>query len=149
MPVISKCPDDPEKTTIAMVAHASPGGNVPQWAAKTAVNALTPIEPFKLFHKIDENVKYHRADLRERLAKAEMVSLPGGRSPRPAGIAQIGYACFWPNGGGMKEGNTGDQNSAATEDQPSNETEGQKDQHNLSDGESLDIEESYNIEQAS
>ena len=34
-----------------------------------------------------------------------MVStLPGGRSPRPAGMAQLGYACFWPNGGGIKEG---------------------------------------------
>ena len=34
-----------------------------------------------------------------------MVStLPGGRSPRPAGIAQLGYACFWPNGGGLIEG---------------------------------------------
>jgi hypothetical protein len=38
--------------------------------------------------------------------KAEMVgaNLPKGRSPRPAGMAQLGYACFWPNGGGVYEG---------------------------------------------
>ena len=54
-----------------------------------------------------------------------MVStLPGGRSPRPAGMAQLGYACFWPNGGGVKEGgilpkstleNTGDGIDAPTQ----------------------------------
>jgi hypothetical protein len=87
------------------VAHANPGG-VPQWAAKTAVNALAPIEPFKLFHKINENVQRNKPQLRERLMKAEMVgaNLPKGRSPRPAGMAQLGYACFWPNGGGVYEG---------------------------------------------
>jgi hypothetical protein len=64
-----------------------------------------PIEPFKLFHKINENVKRKQPQLRERLQQAEMVStLPPGRSPRPAGMAQLGYACFWPNGGGLKEG---------------------------------------------
>jgi hypothetical protein len=69
------------------------------------VNALVPIEPFKLFHKINENVKRKQPELRERLQQAEMVStLPPGRSPRPAGMAQLGYACFWPNGGGLKEG---------------------------------------------
>jgi hypothetical protein len=69
------------------------------------VNALVPIEPFKLFHRINENVKRIQPQLRERLQQAEMVStLPPGRSPRPAGIAQMGYACFWPNGGGLKEG---------------------------------------------
>lgn len=104
--VISRCPDDPEKTIIYIVAHANPGGGVPQWAVKTAVNALAPIEPFKLFHKINENVQRNRPQLRERLLQAEMVgaNLPQGRSPRPAGMAQLGYACFWPNGGGVYEG---------------------------------------------
>ena len=87
------------------MAHANPG-NVPQWAAKTAVNALVPIEPFKLFHKINENVKRNQPQLRERLHQAEMVgsNLPKGKSSRPAGMAQLGYACFWPNGGGVYEG---------------------------------------------
>jgi hypothetical protein len=103
--VISRCKNDPEKTVITLVAHANPGGNVPGWAMKTAVNALAPIEPFKIFHKINEHVKENKLKLRERLQEAEMVStLPGGRSPRPAGIAQLGYACFWPNGGGLVEG---------------------------------------------
>eukprot|EP00977_Amphora_coffeiformis_P006688 scaffold1463_cov76-Amphora_coffeaeformis.AAC.1 len=29
--------------------------------------------------------------------------MEGGRSGRPAGIAQMGYACFWPQGGGLQE----------------------------------------------
>ena len=103
--VFTRCPEDPQKTKIYLVAHANPG-SVPQWAAKTAVNALAPIEPFKLFHKINENVQRNKPQLRERLMKAEMVgaSLPQGLSPRPAGMAQLGYACFWPNGGGVYEG---------------------------------------------
>jgi len=105
--VFTRSPDDPEKTLIHIVAHANPGGGIPQWAAKTAVNAMAPIEPYKLFHKINENVQRNRPQLRERLQQAEMVgsSLPNGRSPRPAGMAQLGYACFWPNGGGVYEGN--------------------------------------------
>lgn len=101
---ISRCPEDPEKTVLTMIAHANPGGNVPAWACKTAVNALAPVEPFKIFQKINQHVKQNQPKLRERLQEAEMVSLPGGRSPRPAGIAQLGYACFWPNGGGSIEG---------------------------------------------
>lgn len=27
-------------------------------------------------------------------------SMSGGRSIRPAGLSQLGYACFWENGGG-------------------------------------------------
>ena len=55
--LISRCPEDPEKTLITLIAHANPGGNVPAWAMKTAANALAPIEPFKNFQKINENVK--------------------------------------------------------------------------------------------
>ena len=87
-----------------MIAHANPGGNVPAWACKTAVNALAPVEPFKIFQKINKNVKQNLPQLRERLEEAEMVSAPSGRSSRPAGIAQLGYACFWPKGGGTVEG---------------------------------------------
>ena len=87
-----------------MVSHANPGGNVPAWACKTAVNALAPVEPFKIFQKINKNVKQNLPQIRERLEQAEMVSAPSGRSSRPAGIAQLGYACFWPKGGGTVEG---------------------------------------------
>lgn len=33
-----------------------------------------------------------------------MVSSVPGRSNHPAGLSQLGYACFWPKGGGLKEG---------------------------------------------
>lgn len=117
--VFTRCPEDPEKTLIHLVAHANPGVGVPQWAAKTAVNALAPIEPFKMFNKINENVQRSRPQLRERLEQAEMVgsNLPNGRSPRPAGMAQLGYACFWPNGGGTYEGHA--RTSADTTEQGS------------------------------
>jgi len=102
---IGRDPDDPEKTRISMVAHGSPGPDIPNWAMRSAVNAVAPIEPFKLFHKINQGVQKARPELISRLDEAEMVSqLPTGRSPRPAGMAQLGYACFWPNGGGLKEG---------------------------------------------
>ena len=71
-------------------------------AAKTAVNAVAPIEPFKLFHRIDEHVKRVGP---QQLEKTEMVArtIPG-RSCRPAGLSQLGYAAFWPKGGGLMEG---------------------------------------------
>lgn len=98
-------PDDPDKTRIAMLAHASPGKDIPIWACKTAIQSLAPIEPYRLFHKINEGVKRSRVELEaisRRLNEAEMVSTE--RTSRwPAGIAQLGYACFWPNGGGEKE----------------------------------------------
>ena len=96
-----KHPDDPNKTKFALVAHANPGGDIPHWACKTAVNAIAPIEPFKLFHKINENVK--RALLQLQLERTELVGLPGC-SGKPGGLSQMGYACFWPNGGGLNEG---------------------------------------------
>jgi hypothetical protein len=100
--VIMKHPDDPNKTQYAMVAHANPGGDIPQWACKTAVNAMAPIEPFKLFHKINDNVKQASPHL--LLKRTEMVGSVSGRSGKPAGLSQMGYACFWPDGGGLREG---------------------------------------------
>ena len=99
---VSRHPQDPSKTRIAMLAHASPGPDIPHWASKTAVKALVPIEPFKLFHKINQGVAEHRQELEQALPPAELVQ-DGGRSGRPAGIAQMGYACFWPQGGGLQE----------------------------------------------
>ena len=87
------------------MAHCRPGGGLPEWAAKTAVKALAPIEPFKLFHKINEQVIRNKYQLKERVKEAEErgSTLPPGRSSRPGGFAQLGYACFWPNGGGKEE----------------------------------------------
>jgi hypothetical protein len=103
---ISRHPDYPDKTRILMLAHGNPGRDVPMWAMKTAVNSLAPIEPFKLFHKINQGVLNNRQELENRscwLDEAELVS-SGGMTRRPAGLAQLGYACFWPNGGGIQEG---------------------------------------------
>jgi len=96
---ISPHPDDPNKTRFSLVAHANPGPDLSPWMCKLAVNNLIPIEPFKLFHKINKNVQSFVND------RTQMVSsLPPGRSNRPGGLSQMGYACFWPNGGGLKEG---------------------------------------------
>ena len=91
-----------------MVAHASPGSEVPTWACKAAIQSLAPMEPYRLFHKINEGVKKCHRELQassQRLREAELVGSGGDDriSRRPAGLAQLGYACFWPNGGGEKE----------------------------------------------
>jgi len=120
---ISRHPDDPEKTRVCLITHAHPGSDVPQWALRTSVNSLGPIEPFKLFHKINHNVGKHREELQKRclmlrrVDETEMVSSSaadgsgsavggdrGGMTRRPAGLSQMGYACFWPDGGGIIEG---------------------------------------------
>ncbi|KAL3802102.1 hypothetical protein HJC23_010858 [Cyclotella cryptica] len=96
---ISKDPDDPNKTRITMLAHANPGGGLPQWAMTTAVNAVVQIEPFKLFHNINEGVsKYSEppSTVSPSHQLASINSLPG-RSNKPAGLAQ---------GGGLKEKHT-------------------------------------------
>lgn len=100
---ISKDPGDPERTRIALIAHANPGNDVPGWACKTAVNALAPIEPFKLFHKINLAVTRSRPQLSHDLKEICQVG-SGGRSSRPGGLSMLGYACFWPKGGGLCEG---------------------------------------------
>lgn len=100
---ISRDPNDPERTRMALVAHANPGPDVPAWACKTAVNALAPIEPFKLFHKINLAVTQCRPQLSRDLKEIRQVG-SGGRSSRPGGLSMLGYACFWPQGGGLCEG---------------------------------------------
>jgi hypothetical protein len=104
---ISRDPDDPEKTRIAMLTHGHPGHDVPKWACKTAVNTMAPIEPFKFFHKVNQNVQRYRSELEQRLDEMDMEMIstpPGGPTRRPAGLAALGYACFWPQGGGQQEG---------------------------------------------
>jgi len=95
---ISRDSDDRTKTRFCLLAHADPGGGLPQWACKSAVNAVAPIEPFKLFHNIEECVQ-RRGDPPPRTGGLA-AALPG-RSSRPAGVSQMGYACFWPGGGGL------------------------------------------------
>jgi hypothetical protein len=101
---ISRDPDDPEKTCIAMVSHGHPGHDVPRWACKTAVNTMVPIQPFNFFYKVNQNVQRYRSELERRLDEMAMVPTPPGEPTRqPAGLAQLGYACFWPQGGGQQE----------------------------------------------
>lgn len=105
--IISRCSEDPSKTQILIVAHANPGGDLPEWATKTAVNAVAPIEPFKLFHNINEKVKNRQSELEDRIKELEKISADvssgSERSKKPGGMSQLGYACFWPDGGGKVE----------------------------------------------
>jgi len=93
---ISPDPDDPNKTRFSLLALAQPGGGIPNWALKTAVNALAPIEPFKLFAKIEKNVNNLYTEDDKSHAKTTSNKLD--KRSRPAGLSQLGYACFWPNG---------------------------------------------------
>lgn len=104
--ILSRCSEDPSKTQITIVAHCRPGGGLPDWATKTAVKALAPIEPFKLFHKINDQVICNQDQLKSMVEenKKKGSTLPPGKTSRPGGFAQIGYACFWPDGGGSEEG---------------------------------------------
>mmetsp|Transcript_4319 Transcript_4319/g.4763 ORF Transcript_4319/g.4763 Transcript_4319/m.4763 type:complete len:533 (+) Transcript_4319:204-1802(+) len=93
---ISPHPKDPNQTMMNIVAHANPGSDISPWMCRLAVNQLVQIEPFKLFHKINHFVKrYHKT--------ADLDSTNTDRSSRPGGLSQMGYACFWPEGGGLKE----------------------------------------------
>ncbi|CAB9503247.1 expressed unknown protein [Seminavis robusta] len=94
-------PQDPQKTRVAMISHAAPGGNLPGWAVKTAIGAIAPLEPFKLFNYINEEVHKKAPEIEKlKMKRMEQASAPG-RSNQPVGMAQIGFACFWPNGGGL------------------------------------------------
>ena len=135
---ISPDPNDPDhKTQIAMLAHASPGTDLPKWACRTAIQSLLPIEPYRLFYKINEGIKQCRPELQDLIHKrqqqevsagddddsanmAEMVGNNTGlrsnhhkMSRAPAGLAQMGYACFWPNGGGTIEDGGGGGSSSS------------------------------------
>lgn len=108
---ISPDPSDPKnKTILTLIAHADPGGGLPNWATKTAVNALAPIEPFKLYFNLNKAVQSYpynppsnSNDDQGALANTDFVSSTTSprRSAKPGGLSQLGYACFWPNGGGL------------------------------------------------
>lgn len=56
---------------------------------------------------------------RLKMETAERPSVPG-RSKQPVGLAQIGFACFWPNGGGLLPGKLGGASpQAPSENDPS------------------------------
>ena len=65
------------------------------------MNAVAPIEPYKLFAKINQNLAKSKPELEKlKLERAERASVPG-RSSQPVGFASIGFAGFWPEGGGL------------------------------------------------
>jgi len=109
--LISPHPDDPlKKTCFTFLALADPGGDLPPWAMKAAVNAVAPIEPFKLYYKLRTALKSYKpktthTELLLSTSKEDNVASASasGRSSKPAGLAQLGYACFWPKGGGLQE----------------------------------------------
>eukprot|EP00537_Pseudo-nitzschia_pungens_P006145 CAMPEP_0172369708 /NCGR_PEP_ID=MMETSP1060-20121228/34084_1 /TAXON_ID=37318 /ORGANISM="Pseudo-nitzschia pungens, Strain cf. cingulata" /LENGTH=363 /DNA_ID=CAMNT_0013094729 /DNA_START=405 /DNA_END=1496 /DNA_ORIENTATION=- len=105
---ISRCPDFPnERTKVIMLSHCNCGRDVPEWAVRAAVGVLAPIKPFEIIHRIDVGVRRSREELEKAETKSSLNSetpsrtMDNGRSSRPAGIAQMGYACFWPEGGGL------------------------------------------------
>jgi len=103
------------KTSIVMLAHCNCGRDIPEWAVRAAVKVSAPIKPFEIIHRINVGIAKSLRELEEeeesssrRNNKKEQQQQLGGssssssrsRSARPAGIAQMGYACFWPDGGG-------------------------------------------------
>lgn len=63
---------------------------------KTAINAVVPIEPFKLFYKIEKGVTSWTKQLQANDKDYEKGT---DNRLRGAGLSQLGYACFWPDGG--------------------------------------------------
>eukprot|EP00546_Thalassionema_frauenfeldii_P001940 CAMPEP_0178932798 /NCGR_PEP_ID=MMETSP0786-20121207/22856_1 /TAXON_ID=186022 /ORGANISM="Thalassionema frauenfeldii, Strain CCMP 1798" /LENGTH=470 /DNA_ID=CAMNT_0020610207 /DNA_START=463 /DNA_END=1875 /DNA_ORIENTATION=- len=94
-------PEDPNKTSMFIVAHANPGHDISPFLCRLAVSQLVQVEPFKLFYKINQFVQEYESP---NDGKVQLVNSNPGRSKRPGGLSQMGYACFWPNGGGLKEG---------------------------------------------
>jgi hypothetical protein len=118
-----------ERTNIIMLSHCNCGNDIPEWAVRTAVGILAPIKPFEIIHRIEIGIQRSRYDLdkaeAEAKAKASLIMKDatasssssddddergGGEerrmrriSSRPAGIAQMGYGAFWPDGGGLLE----------------------------------------------
>lgn len=72
---------------------------------KKTINALAPIEPYKLFHKIESGAQKQQIP-----PPTKFTSSGSGRSGKPGGLSQLGYACFWPQGGGLEERQPRDQN---------------------------------------
>jgi hypothetical protein len=96
-----------------MLSHCNCGRDVPEWAVRAAVGVLAPIKPFEIIHRINVGIRKSREELERaesnsmatstttKATKETETSFAPERSSRPAGIAQMGYACFWPEGGGL------------------------------------------------
>ena len=109
---IRKDPNYPQdKTQLVMLAHCNCGDDIPEWAVRSAVKVLAPIKPFEIVHRIrvgvakaqKELMMLHEDDEKKR-RKRRQKEKAKPRSNRPAGMAQMGCACFWPKGGGIVEG---------------------------------------------
>ena len=90
---------------------------------KTGMNAVAPIEPYKLFAKINQCLAKSKPELeRLKLERAERASIPG-RSNQPVGFASIGFAGFWPEGGGLLPSSSASTTAASTTAQAATSTE--------------------------
>ena len=67
------------------------------------MNAIVPIEPFKLFYNIQNGVRRAQLEARTEAVSTTVGASSSGRSSQAGGLSQLGYACFWPNGGGLQE----------------------------------------------
>mmetsp|Transcript_61253 Transcript_61253/g.72722 ORF Transcript_61253/g.72722 Transcript_61253/m.72722 type:complete len:620 (+) Transcript_61253:169-2028(+) len=104
--VISQAKGNKNQTTFQLLAQADPGGGLPAWAVKTAINTLVPIEPFKLMHRIEKGANSvtipdeTAGDVQTTfVSNMEGLSGVGIRG----GLSQLGYACFWPGRTEAKE----------------------------------------------
>ena len=70
------CRDD-KATDEEILEELAPGNDVPTWACKTAIKALAPIEPFRIFQNINEGVQRARPKLQPDLKDTAMVGMPG------------------------------------------------------------------------
>ena len=95
---IGRDPLNPQHTNIMMMTHITAGSDIPHWAFKACINAILPIESFKLVHNMELRVRKHAFELNS----TPPADKPG-RVSRPAGICLLGVACFWPEGGGILE----------------------------------------------
>ena len=62
-----------------------------------------------------------------------MVMSTPGRSGKPGGLSQMGYACFWPKGGGLQEGGSSSTNNNNTNDGDSPEMPGTENTETVGD----------------
>jgi len=100
---ISRHPEHNDKTLLTLLAHGSPGCSLPSWTIKIAVEALAPVEPFKICHRIEVGSRKLMVDGKDEI-KVDMFSHDDNNiHDRPGGLSQLGYACFWPYGGGVAE----------------------------------------------
>jgi len=102
--IIAPLEGDEKKTIVAIVGHAHPGGNLPEWIVRAAVNTVLPMEPFKLMHKIEQGTKKMMKEEENKDGDVTaFVRYEKNAKKRPGGMSQLGYASFWPEGGGLEE----------------------------------------------